>query len=69
MKSMKLLEVVKMLELNGFTLMRSNGHLIYGNGVVRVALAHARIVSPGVLRSVMKAIGHVQSSQFDQKAA
>lgn len=67
MKSMKLLEVVKMLELNGFTLMRSNGHLIYGHGTLRVALAHARIVSPGVLRSVMRVIN--QSQEIQRKVA
>jgi predicted RNA binding protein YcfA (HicA-like mRNA interferase family) len=56
MKPMKLIEVVKMLELNGFTLIRSSGHSIYGCGHIRIAIAHQRIVSPGLLRSVHKAI-------------
>lgn len=61
MKSMKLTEVVKLLESNGFTFIRSNGHLIYGNGSVRIALAHQRVVTPGVMRSVWKAIEQTKS--------
>ena len=56
MKPMKLLEVIKLLEDNGFKLLRSNGHVIYGNGEARVALSHQRVVSVGVMRNVMKAI-------------
>jgi predicted RNA binding protein YcfA (HicA-like mRNA interferase family) len=61
MKPTKLLECVKMLKQNGFTLLRSNGHSIYGNGRIRIALAHQKYVSPGVLRSVMKAIAMAKS--------
>ena len=59
MKPMRFSEVVKLLEDNGFCLVRSNGHQIYANGGVRIALAHQRIVSVGVIRSVHKAIKQV----------
>ena len=61
MKPMRFNEVIKLLETNGFTLIRSNGHMVYANGLVRIALAHSRVVSPGVMRSVYKAIKSVQT--------
>jgi predicted RNA binding protein YcfA (HicA-like mRNA interferase family) len=56
MKPMKTSEAIRLLEQNGFTLIRSSGHLVYANGIVRIVLAHQRIVSPGVVRSVYKAL-------------
>lgn len=61
MRPMKLAEVVRLLQENGFALVRSSGHDIYSNGRVSIALAHQRIVSPGVLRSVHKAIQRANS--------
>lgn len=61
MKPMKLNQVIKLLEQEGFSLIRSNGHTIYGKGGVRIALAHQRTVTPGVLRSVHKAIEQAKS--------
>lgn len=69
MKPMKLIEIIKLLESNGFTLLRSNGHLIYGNGIVRIALSHQRIVTPGVMRSVEKAINKAKSDFQQGRAA
>jgi predicted RNA binding protein YcfA (HicA-like mRNA interferase family) len=59
MKPMKFSDVIRLLEDNGFQLIRSNGHMVYANGIVRIALAHSRVVSPGVMRSVVKAIKQV----------
>lgn len=56
MKPMKLNELVKLLESNGFVLIRSSGHLVYAKGPIRLALAHQRVVSPGVMREAMKAL-------------
>lgn len=56
MKQTKRKEIVKLLESYGFVLIRSNGHLIYGLGTVRIALSHDRMVAPGVVRQVYKAI-------------
>lgn len=64
MKPMKLNDVIKLLESYGFTELRSNGHIVYGNGQIRIALSHGRIVSPGVLRSVTKAIKQVSQPQL-----
>lgn len=61
MRPMQLKDAVSLLQSNGFTLLRSNGHLIYGCGIVRVVLSHSRIVAPGVVRQVYKAIALVQS--------
>ncbi len=61
MKQMRLKDIVSLLESNGFVLLRSNGHMVYGNGSVTVALAHDRNVSPGVVRQVFRAIAMVQS--------
>jgi predicted RNA binding protein YcfA (HicA-like mRNA interferase family) len=60
MKPLKLNELIKLLESNGFTLIRSNGHMVYANGIVRLALAHQRVVSPGIMREAMRAIKMVQ---------
>jgi predicted RNA binding protein YcfA (HicA-like mRNA interferase family) len=62
MKPMKFNEVTKLLETNGFTLIRSNGHIVYANGTIRIALAHSRVVSPGVVRSVYKAIKQAEQA-------
>jgi predicted RNA binding protein YcfA (HicA-like mRNA interferase family) len=61
MTPMKLKDAVRLLESNGFILIRSNGHMIYGNGSVRIALAHQRIVTAGVARSLYKAIKEAKS--------
>lgn len=63
MKPLKLKELVSLLEYNGFVLVRSNGHMVYANGIVRLAIAHQRIVSPGVVREAMKAIKQVQTGK------
>jgi len=65
---MKLNECVKLLEANGFVLVRSNGHSIYACGKVHIALAHQRIVTPGVLRSVHRAIASAKSESAEGKA-
>ena len=67
MKPMRLQEVVKLLESHGFTLVRSNGHDIYSNGRVSIALAHQRVVTPGVMRSVTKAIERANSGFNERK--
>ena len=63
MKQMRLIEVVRLLSENGFVMLRSNGHMVYGNGTVRVALAHDRNVAPGVVRQVFKAIEQSKNAQ------
>jgi predicted RNA binding protein YcfA (HicA-like mRNA interferase family) len=67
MKQMRLNDVVAMLKAEGFELVRSNGHVIYSRGAVRVVLAHKRLVSPGVMRGVHKAIAQAKS-ESEQKA-
>lgn len=59
MKPMKTNEAIRLLESNGFTLIRSSGHLVYANGVVRIVLAHQREVSPGVTRQIHKTLTKV----------
>jgi predicted RNA binding protein YcfA (HicA-like mRNA interferase family) len=59
MKPMKTNEAIRLLESNGFTLIRSSGHLVYANGVIRIVLAHQREVSPGVTRQVYRALKQV----------
>lgn len=63
MKPLKLKQLVSLLESNGFVLVRSNGHMVYANGIVRLAIAHKRTVSPGVVREAMKAIKQVQTGK------
>ena len=60
MKQLRLRDLVSLLESHGFTLLRSNGHMVYGCGVVRIALAHDRMVSPAVVREAYKAISKVE---------
>ena len=67
MKPQRYTDVVKLLESHGFTLIRSNSHQVYANGTVRIALAHSRIVSPGVVRSVMKAIKQSEHTPYGMK--
>ena len=69
MKPLKLNEVVRLLLDNGFVLIRSNGHSIYGCKTVRIALAHQRIVTPGVMRSVYKAIEQAKSDFQQNRSA
>ena len=64
MKPMRFQEAVKLLESNGFVLIRSNGHLVYACGTVRIAIAHQRIVSVGVMRSIYKAFAKVSKVIF-----
>lgn len=64
MKPMRIQDAVKLLESNGFVLIRSNGHIVYACGTVRIAIAHQRIVSVGVMRSIYKAID--QSNKMSQ---
>lgn len=66
MTPMKFKEVVSLLESNGFTLIRSNGHQTYAKGVHRVVLAHQRMVSPGVLRGVLKTIKQANTTPSGQ---
>ena len=61
MKPMRFMEAIKLLEEDGFILIRSNGHIVYGCGTIRIALAHQRIVSVGVMRSIHKAIKQAKS--------
>ena len=68
MKQMRLKDIVSLLQNNGFVLLRSNGHMIYGCGIVRIALAHDRNVAPGVVREVYKAIAKSQATS-ELKAA
>jgi len=67
MKPMRLNEAVKLLESNGFVLIRSNGHKVYAKGSVRVAIAHQPIVSVGVVRSVVKAVRQAKSEFSEQQ--
>ena len=69
MKPMKTREVIELLEQNGFVLIRSNGHSIYGKGAVRIALAHQRLVTPGVMRSVLKAINQAKGEVLEIQTA
>ena len=71
MKPMKMNEVTKLLESKGFKLIRSNGHIVYACGIVRIALAHQRVVSPGVVRSVYRAIAQIEQANqaIELKAA
>jgi predicted RNA binding protein YcfA (HicA-like mRNA interferase family) len=67
MKPMKLHEAIDLLESNGFTLIRSNGHKVYAKGSVRIAIAHQRVVSVGVVRSVVKAVRQAKSEFLEQQ--
>ena len=67
MKPETLRDIVKLLEENGFVLIRSTSHAIYACGGVRIAIAHQRIVSMGVMRSVHKAIRQ-SKSEFQKEA-
>ena len=64
---MKLVEVIRLLESNGFVLIRSNAHSIYACGLVRVAVPHGRVVSAGIMREVFKAIKASNLSTIDSK--
>jgi predicted RNA binding protein YcfA (HicA-like mRNA interferase family) len=66
MQPMKLNDCIKLLESHGFILLRSNGHMIFGCGVIRVVLAHSRIVSPGLMRDVQKAIAKTKGTPHGQ---
>ena len=67
MKPMRLHEAVKFLESNGFILIRSNGHKVYANGTIRIAISHQPIVSVGVVRSVVKAVRQARSEFSEQR--
>ena len=66
MKPMRFQEAVKLLESNGFILIRSNGHIVYACGTVRIAIAHQRIVSVGVMRLIHKAIKQANELSMNQ---
>ena len=66
MKPMKMFEVVRLLESNGFVLIRSNGHIVYACKTIRIAIAHQRIVSVGVMRSIYKAIKQANELSMSQ---
>ena len=61
MKPIRTNDAIKLLEENGFIFIRSNSHMIFGNGEIRIALAHQRTVSPGVARSINRAIKQCKS--------
>jgi len=61
MKPMKTNDAIALLVDNGFIQLRSNGHVIYGRGIVRIALSHDRMVSPGVMRKLLQAIKQAKS--------
>jgi len=63
MTPMKFKDAIDLLESNGFVFIRANGHQIYGKGSVRIALAHQRIVSVGVVRSILRAIKQANSQE------
>lgn len=68
MKPMKTVEAIRLLEQNGFCLIRSNGHYIYGCKTVRIALAHDKMVTAGVMRKVYRAIDMAKSENLESIA-
>lgn len=52
MKGMKTREMEKLLLDNNFVMVRSNGHKVFSNGKVQVALSHQKEVSNGVVRKI-----------------
>jgi predicted RNA binding protein YcfA (HicA-like mRNA interferase family) len=63
MKPLKINEAIKLLESHGFTMLRSNGHMVFGLRTIRVALSHGRICSPGIMREITKAIKQAESQE------
>ena len=52
---MKYRELVQILALHGFTLMRESKHHIYGNSSgITIAIPHCREVAIGTLRDIFK---------------
>jgi len=67
MKPQRFTDTIKLLETNGFVCIRKGGHDIYAKGLVRVALPHHKMVSPGVMRSIHKAIARASTLPEGQK--
>lgn len=54
---MKLKDLVRELEQNGFCLVRQSGHMIFSNGVVSVAIPRARFVNGKTVHFILKNAG------------
>lgn len=58
---MKNRDLVRILRDNNFNLIRSNGHSIYSNGIVTIAVPNHHEHSKGLVRRVL------QQAQFDKQ--
>ena len=56
MKPMKTKDVEILLKKNNYLLIRSNGHKVFSNGKSSVAIAHDRVQSVGVMRTIYKTL-------------
>lgn len=54
---MKLKDLIRELEHNGFRLIRQSGHMIFGNGSVSVAIPRAKFVNGKTVHFILKNAG------------
>lgn len=54
---MKQKELIRMIEKIGFNLLRSNGHMIYGRGEVRIAIPHHKVINGRTAHFILKTAG------------
>ena len=63
MVPMKINDMIRLLESNGFALIRSGHHRVYAHGAIKVVLSHGRIVSPGVVRGALRSIEQAKNRE------
>ena len=54
---MKLKDLVRELENNGFCLIRQSGHMIFGNGTISVAIPRSKFVNGKTVHFIFKNAG------------
>lgn len=54
---LKTLEIVKILESQGFTFKRASKHMIYVRGVITVAVPRHKVCSKGLVRRLFQQAG------------
>lgn len=62
---MKNKDLIRILKDNNFMLVRSNGHEIYSNGQISVAVPHGKEHSKGLVRRIFQQAGF--GKQFIQE--